>query len=107
MWTPDPSIIVTAEQKQNEANAAQRRIDFPTLEPDQFWFIVRKAGYEYDLKGWLENLKTQDPDLWAFASAKLEFAKHFERDHPLVEIFRQELGITEVELDLLWRHALS
>lgn len=84
----------------------------PNLEPDQFWFVVRATGNEQGLRDWLAALNTPgtegepnplyDPMAWAVASAKLDFAKHFERDHPLVEAARQVLGITAEQLDDLW-----
>lgn len=105
MWTPSPEQIITAEQKQAEADAAQRKIDFPNLHPDQFWFGLRAAGYEDDVRAWVEGLKETDPVTWAWASAKLEFATFFERDHPLVESFRIASGMSEQELDALWSFA--
>lgn len=46
-----------------------------------------------------------DPVAWAAASAKLDYATFFERDHPLVEAARQHLGMSEMELDALWKFA--
>lgn len=82
----------------------------PHLEPDQFWFVVRASGHEEDLLGWVSSLNdpessVYDPMAWAVASAKLDFAKFFERDHPLVEAARVALGMTGAELDDLWRYA--
>jgi hypothetical protein len=117
MWTPDPSIIITAEQKVAAAAAAARAALFPNLEPDQFWFVVRAAGHEAELRAWVAALNdpgtaeqpnpTYDPLMWAAASAKLDFAKFFERDHPLVEAARVALGMSETELDDLWRYAAA
>ena len=83
---------------------------FPDLEPDQFWFGLRVSGHEDDLRAWVDSLNDPespeyDPVAWAAASAKLEFAKYFERDHPLVEAARQAIGMSEVELDALWQYA--
>jgi hypothetical protein len=113
MWTPDPSIIITAEQKEAETAAAQRLADYPNLEPDQFWFVVRASGHHQELLDWVDKHKhptindeenpDYDPVFWAGASSKLEFAKFFERDHPLVEAAREALGISPEELDDLWR----
>lgn len=82
----------------------------PHLYPDQFWFGLRIAGYEEDVRSWLASLNDPEspsfnPVEWASASAKLEFATFFERDHPLVEAAREHLGISEAELDALWRFA--
>jgi hypothetical protein len=85
----------------------QRKVDFPNLEPDQFWFVLRVSGFEPDLKAWVAAMndpesQTYDPVSWASASSKLEFAKFFERDHPFVEEARQAMGMAEAELDALW-----
>lgn len=104
-WTPDPSIIIIAEQKAVEAVAAARRAEFPNLEPDQFWGVLRATGYEQPLRAWIEAI--EDPVHRGFISAKLEFAKHFERDHPLIEEARLALGIPEVEMDDLWKYGAS
>lgn len=90
--------------------ALQRKTEFPNLYPDQFWFGLRAAGYEDDVRSWVDNLKDPDspdydPVAWAAASAKLEFATYFERDHPLVEDARVAIGMTEQELDALWKFA--
>jgi hypothetical protein len=83
----------------------------PDLEPDQFWFILRVAGYEHALLAWVDSLgpgtvEEPNPDfdlmLWAAVTAKIEKAKFFERDHWMVEDARQALGISAVELDTLW-----
>lgn len=110
MWTPSPEQIITAEQKQAEVEAAQRKIDFPNLHPDQFWFGLRAAGYEDDVRAWVATLNDPespdyDPVAWAWASSKLEFATFFERDHPLVESFRAAMDMPEAELDALWKFA--
>lgn len=84
----------------------------PNLEPDQFWFGLRVAGYEDDVRAWVASLNDPEspffnPVEWASASAKLEFAKFFERDHPLVLAAQQAIGISEAELDALWLYALG
>lgn len=107
MWTPDPSTIITAAQKQAEADAAKRLSDFPNLEPDQFWFIVRVSGYETALKDWMVSLAETDPVAWAAASSKLEYAKFFERDHPFVEMAAEAIEIDPVELDALWQYGAA
>ena len=105
MWTPDPSIIITAEQKAVKAAAQARRAEFPNLEPDQFWGVLRATGYEQPLRDWIGAI--EDPVQRGFVSAKLEFAKHFERDHPLVIEAALSLGVSELELDDLWKFAAS
>ena len=118
MWTVDPSQVVTAEQKAAEAAAAARLAEFPNLEPDQFWFGLRVSGHEQDLRDWLANMLVNtgtpeapsanyDPVAWAATTAKLDFAKYFERDHPLIEAARQALGMSAIELDDLWKYAAA
>lgn len=102
MWSPDPSVIITAEQKASEARAAQRLIDFPNLEPDQFWFAVRLQGLEEPLREWIAGL---DPLSYAMVSAKVDFAKFFERDHPFILEALEALGIPENEFDAMWQYA--
>jgi hypothetical protein len=87
------------------------------LEPDQFWFGLRLGGYEDDVRDWVARLNdpgsqespnpNYDPVLWASVSAKLEFAKHFERGHPLVLAAAAAIGLSDMELDALWQFAAS
>lgn len=89
-----------------------RKAAFPNLFPDQFWFGLRAAGYESDVRAWVANLHDPespdyDPVAWAWASSKLEFSDFFERDHPLVESFRLAMGMPEAELDALWAFAAT
>lgn len=102
-WTK----VITREQRETEQAAEARRAQFPNLEPDQFWFVVRASGFEQTLTDWVAAMNdpqspTYAPVSWAAASAKLQFAKFFERDHPFVEEARQAIGMTEAELDALW-----
>ena len=111
----DPGTIIRATTREAEAAAAARKAEFPNLSPDQFWFGLRAAGYEADVRAWVAHLNDPgteeepnpdyDPVSWAAASAKLEFASFFERDHPLVEAFRQAVEMPEHELDDLWKYA--
>ena len=117
MWTPDPSTIITASQKAAQAAAAARLALFPNLEPDQFWFVVRASGYEPELLAWVAFMNDPgseaepnpgyDPVGWAQASAKLQFDKFFERDHPFVEAAREAMGMSAAELDALWQYGAS
>lgn len=112
MWSPDPSNIVTAEQKAAEAAAAARLAEFPNLEPDQFWFVVRASGHEQELRDWVASLNDpQSPNYdlmgWAWASSKLDKCKFFERDHPLIDAAREAIGMTPQLLDDLWKYAAS
>lgn len=100
-YDPPPRVVTPEEQ---------RKIDFPNLHPDQFWFGLRAAGYEDDVREWVASLNDPDspdydPVVWAWASSKLEFATFFERDHPLVLAAQQAIGISEAELDTLWSFA--
>ena len=70
------------------------------------------AGYEQDVRDWVASLNDPNtpnysPVDWASASAKLEYAKHFERDHPLVAAAAAAIGISEAELDALWQFAAA
>jgi hypothetical protein len=112
MWTVDLDTVITAEQRAAEAAAAAHLAEFPNLEPDQFWFGLRASGHEQDLRAWLAAANdpespSYDPVFWAAATAKLEFAKYFERDHDLIEAARQALGMSAAQLDDLWRFAAS
>ncbi|MBI4045777.1 MAG: hypothetical protein HY371_03075 [Devosia nanyangense] len=93
----------------------QRR-GFPNLEPDRFWAAVKFFGFEAELLDWVAAIKPTDPQsptyvqdlaFWSEAAAKLEKAKFFERDHPMIEGARQALGLTEQQLDSMWMWALS
>lgn len=91
-------------------NAVEGVARLPNLYPDQFWFGLRVAGYEDDVRAWVAALnnpesESYDPVAWAWASSKLEFATYFERDHPLVEAFRVAMDMSEAELDALWSFA--
>lgn len=101
----DWSQVITREEREAEAAAAARRAEFPDLEPDQFWGVLRATGYEQPLRDWIAAI--EDPIQRGFVSAKLEFAKYFERDHPLVEEARLALGVSEIELDDLWKFGAS
>lgn len=80
----------------------------PHLEPDQFWFVVRLSGRENELLTWIDSLRDEEnPQEWAAASSKLQFAKFFERDHPFVEAAREALGMTSEELDALWAYGAT
>ncbi|MHA6731649.1 hypothetical protein [Devosia sp. A369] len=64
------------------------------------------------MSAWVAGLNDRespdyDPVVWAAASAKLDFAKYFERDHPLVDAAREAIGMSEIELDDLWRYAAA
>lgn len=86
----------------------------PHLEPDQFWFILRASGQEQQLLTWVASLNDPgteadpNPDYspvdWAQISAKLQFAKFFERDHPMIEGAVLALGLSPSELDALWQY---
>ena len=100
------AILARAQDIETAREEARQRLEqFPNLEPDQFWFIVRVAGYEQQLKDWVDTLT--DPMEKAAASSKLEFAKFFERDHPFIEMARAALGMTTQELDSLWQYGAT
>jgi hypothetical protein len=106
--SPEREAAFLAQQEVDASVVRGPRL--PHLEPDQFWFVVRVSGSPQPLFDWLADLNDPDspeydPVEWAYASAKLEYAKHFERDHPLVEVARLALGLTVEELDALWVYA--
>lgn len=72
-------------------------------------FCLRYFGYDQALRGWIDGLRPDDPltdpdgiALWAGVSAKVEFAKYFERDHPYVEAARTALGIPAGQMNDIW-----
>jgi hypothetical protein len=84
----------------------------PNLEPDQFWFALRFFGYDQALHAWIDAFKNPESpayDLaaWAVISAKVEFAKYFERDHPFVEEARAALGLSAEQLDDMWLYGAA
>lgn len=108
----DWSMIVTQEQRSALAAAAARKAEFPNLHPEQFWFGLRAAGYEDDVRAWVATLNDPespdyDPVGWAWASSKLEFATFFERDDIIILILQENLNIPSREFDLLWKFAAS
>lgn len=77
----------------------------PNLEPDQFWGILRATGYEQAVHNWVASI--EDPMHRGFVSAKLEYAKYFERNHPMIEAARVAIGMSAQELDQLWAWGAS
>lgn len=77
----------------------------PNLEPDQFWAIVKGTGREVELHAWVAGIA--DPMQRGYVEAKLQYAKFFERNHPLIEDARVALGMSVEELDDLWCYALQ
>lgn len=74
--------------------------------------MVRASGNDQPLLDWVAALNDPEspdysPVAWAAASAKLEYATFFERDHPLVEAARSHLGLSAEQLDDLWMYAAS
>lgn len=108
-WEAEGNTIPAYESPE-PTPGEQRKLDFPNLEPDQFWFVVRASGYEPDLLAWVAAMNDPEspnynPVNWAASSAKLQFAKFFERDHEFVETAREAIGMSAAELDALWRFA--
>ncbi|KFL25001.1 hypothetical protein JP74_21805 [Devosia sp. 17-2-E-8] len=111
------TIMDRADEIETDRLAKEARLaQFPNLEPDRFWAAVKFFGFEADLLTWVAAIKPTDPEsptyvldlaFWSEAAAKLERAKYFERDHPMIEGARQALGITEQQLDNMWMWALS
>jgi len=84
----------------------------PDLKPYQFWAVMRATGHEAGLRAWVDGLNDEndpsyDPLAWAHASAIIDFSLEYRREHPLVEAARQVMGVSETELDDLWRYAAT
>lgn len=110
--TIPPEFIRSAEAVAAEAAAVARKVQYPDLEPDRFWMALRFFGYEVDLLAWVATLKdpesaAYDLTAWAAVSAKLEFAKYFERDHPFVVEAAVALGLLPAQLDDMWAWAAA
>jgi len=104
MWTPDPAIIKTADQKTAEAEA-QRRASFPKLSPRQFELMLLQIGLAAaDIEAQILLLPEEDQP-----AALIEFrrANEYERYHWLVEPIANALGFTELEMDTMWRYAAA
>ena len=103
VWTDPAARVTWASFSAAYQVASTPRL--PDLEPDQFWGAVRAFGYEEGIRAWVAGI--EDPVARGFLSAKLDFAKHFERLHPFVEEARLALGLSDEELDSLWIFAAS
>jgi len=75
------------------------------LEPDQFHTMLNLSGYLPDIEAVLAA--SDDMVFVAAARAKLQFAKHFVRDDPLVVGLAQSIGLTPEMLDSMWDQAHS
>lgn len=83
---------------------------FPFLKPYQFWTVMRATGHESDLRNWVSSLNDEqspnyDPVAWAYASSVIDYSLEYRREHSLVEAAREVMGVTEEQLDDLWRYA--
>lgn len=101
MWTPDPSIIVTAADKA----AAERRAELSPLVPYQFRAMLKIAGVEEAVTAAVAAIP--DPAQRAVAEAKVEYALSFQRDDPLFEMLGPAVGLTSARIDELWRQAVA
>lgn len=103
MWTPDPSIIITAEQKQAEAQArlletfrraVQAHVD-ATAQTRDYDNGNSIAGYVASTNPiWASEAQAfvawRDA-VWAYAFAELAKVQHGAREIPTVEEFLAEL----------------
>src|SRR5690606_25074078 len=110
MWKPDPSQIITAEQRQAEAEAAARLAAFPPLSPEQFHAMLNITGHRADVEAVLEAMSdpengAYDPVFVGVARARLDYATHFNRDDPLLETMADMIGLTAEQVDDLWTAA--
>ena len=107
MWTPDPSIIITAEQKQAEAQArlleafrqaVQAHVD-ATAQARDYDDGNSIAGYVASTNpAWAAEAQTfvawRDA-VWTYAFAELEKVQTGQREIPTVEEFLAELPVID------------
>ena len=107
MWTPDPAIIVTAEQREAEAKAAmvetfrlaiQAHVD-ATAQARRYDGGVSLASYVASSNpAWAAEAQAfvawRDA-VWAYAYAELDRVLTGQREQPGVEAFLAELPVIE------------
>ena len=97
MWTPDPSDIITAEQK-----AASARAEAMTpLTRRQLWLAAARIGVT---KEEVLALVAAMADQEAATDLKIEIeeAQSYERDHPAMDDLAALLAIDPLQFDDLW-----
>lgn len=87
-----------------DVSVVEPQLNLNNLEPYQFWAMMKISGHEQDVHDLVASLPQPDR---AIGEAILQYSKHYERNHALVEQIRQGLGMTNEELDILWDQATS
>lgn len=101
MWTPDPSIIITAEARA----AAERASRLMPLTRRQLRLGLLTNGITTsDVEAAIAAI----PDQMDRAVAEIEWAdaSTYERDHPLIEQVGTALGLAPEQIDVMWGGAL-
>ncbi|MDE0922366.1 hypothetical protein [Aurantimonas coralicida] len=89
MWTPDPSIIVTADDR--------ARASVPDcMTPLQARKALRASGLHAEVKSFISNLSDEEREAW-------EYATSIERDNAVIEKGRLALQMTHEQIDDLFR----
>ncbi|MGD9476159.1 hypothetical protein [Shinella sp. G-2] len=97
MWKPDPSQIITAEQKAAEARAAR----LVPLSPRQLWLVASRIGItKVQVLALVDVMEDQE----AASDLRIEIteATTFERGHPAMDDLAGLLAIPAEQFDDLW-----
>ncbi len=97
MWAPDPSQIITAEQKVAAARAASLR----PLSPRQLWLAAARIAITKDqVLAMVDAMEDQEAAL--DLQIEINEAPQYERDHPAMDDLRDLMGIPPEQFDDLW-----
>lgn len=86
------------------AAAVEPPAPLPDLLPYQFRAMLKISGNETALTNYINNLSNPAKII---AQAKLEYSLIFERHNDLVLAAQAALGLTDTELDNLWKQAAA
>ncbi|MEF2552036.1 hypothetical protein VQ042_11795 [Aurantimonas sp. A2-1-M11] len=89
MWTPDPSIIITADDRARASIPA-------SMTPLQARKALRAAGLHANVKSFVATLSEEEREAW-------EYATVIERDNAVIEKGRVALEMTHAQIDDLFR----
>ena len=78
---------------------------FPPLTPFQFWAQMEIEGLTASVEGSIDAIS--DAAERAVARARLNKSTSFNRDHPLIAQLSAVLGITDEQMDAMWRAAAA
>lgn len=105
MWTPDASVIKTAEFIAAE-DEERRRAAIPDLSSRQFWLTALELGVTK--AGLLEKAREDyEGDDLENMLILIGESSTFSRHNPVVESLSAELGIPADNLDALWTWAAT